>query len=171
MTGDSALRTSLAKDTNWDSYVAQRATLHPCGFVVPVPLSREYSEGAEGGPKRQIHAWFTRGVHGKLQQRASRHNGRRRGHGEYGRQDRQPSPRAIIVCGRRSLCEILHGVLPGSPFRPASHAYGSIWRVLRFHYFSLSHQFLSFFHVLGLSVISLHTRTTSLRRLANLFRH
>jgi len=59
MTGDSALRTSLAKDTNWDSYVAQRATLHPCGFVVPVPLSREYSEGAEGGLKGK----YTRGLH------------------------------------------------------------------------------------------------------------
>jgi len=93
--------------------------------------------GRRRGPKRHhVHTWFTRQVQGKLQQRgAPRHNGRRRGHGEYGRQDsQQPVPGAIIVRRRRSLYEILHTGASRGP----SHA--RPWRCggwLRFRYFSL----------------------------------
>lgn len=51
----------LAKDTNWDSCITQRATSHPCGFVVPVPLSREYAYGE--GAERALKGTYTRGLH------------------------------------------------------------------------------------------------------------
>jgi len=90
--------------------------------------------GRRRGPKRHhVHTWFTRQVQGKLQQRA-RHNGRRRGHGEYGRQDsQQPVPGAIIVRRRRSLYEILHTGPHGAPRARPWQCGGWLW----FRYFSL----------------------------------
>lgn len=127
----------LAKDTNWDSCIAQRATSHPCGFVVPVPLSREYSEGAEGALK----GTYTRGLHAEYT--ASCNSERLvitvadEVTGNTG--DRTGSPaRGLLLCADDDLYMRSYTGSYGAPLSALRRTPMAVRRVLRFHYFSLS---------------------------------
>ncbi|KYQ52194.1 hypothetical protein ALC60_08809 [Trachymyrmex zeteki] len=114
-----------------------RATSHPCGFVVPVPLSREYSEGAEGALK----GTYTRGLHAEYT--ASCNSERLvitvadEVTGNTG--DRTGSPaRGLLLCADDDLYMRSYTGSYGAPLSALRRTPMAVRRVLRFHYFSLS---------------------------------